>query len=404
MTTVRAGSQEDLALVTDCLEGKHEAFEILVGRYQSLICALMYSRCGNVAQIEDLAQETFLAAWKGLPSLKQANQFKAWLCQIARNISANSARVECRKALAHASPIEAEPELRDAKPSPAGDAMAREEEDLVWRALEQLPENYRVPLILFHREDESVAGVATALDLSEDVIRQRLTRGREMLREEVNCLIDGVLKRSRPGKAFTAAILAAVGAGSSTAKAAGLMATAATTATAAKALTGASGLLGLGVVPLIGDWVIWRAIRTKAQTPQERSILNNLALVMALTDVLFTMWMYAVLRFAPSFERSDVLTVVIVSVIGFALLRWMQIFLILRRANWLGPLRGGGSNIRKGYAPGWQVRCPKCGLTVGAGEAGLIRVWAAGDTRRLGPCSRCKRFRWLIIERVPHSR
>src|ERR1043166_7428225 len=84
MTTVMAGSQEDLALVTDCLEGKHEAFEILVGRYQSLICALMYSRCGNVAQSEDLAQETFLAAWKGLPSLKQANQFKAWLCRMRR--------------------------------------------------------------------------------------------------------------------------------------------------------------------------------------------------------------------------------------------------------------------------------------------------------------------------------
>src|SRR6185295_8053346 len=99
-----------------------------------------------------------------------------------------------------------------------------------WRSLEQLPENYRAPLVLFHREGESVAGVAAALDLSEDATRQRLTRGREMLREEVNSVIDGVLKRTKPGKTFTAGVLTAVGASASTAKAAGLIATAATTA------------------------------------------------------------------------------------------------------------------------------------------------------------------------------
>jgi hypothetical protein len=223
-----------------------------------------------------------------------------------------------------------------------------------------------------------------------------------MLRDELSSVIEGVLKRSRPGKAFTAAVLTALGTGASTAKAATALSTAATTATAAKALTGASSLLGLGVVPLIGDWLIWRTIRAKARTSEERSILNNYMLVMALTDVLFTIWMFLVFHFAPRFERSTVWTVVIVSAIIFPLLRWMQIFLAFRTADWLGPLGIEGSNIRKGYAPGWQVRCPKCGLTVPAGDAGLIRLGAAGrGLRRLGPCSRCKKFRWLIIERVP---
>lgn len=52
----------------------------------------------------------------------------------------------------------------------------------------------------------------------------------------------------------------------------------------------------------------------------------------------------------------------------------------------------------EGYAPGWQVRCPKCGLTVDGGKAGLIRVSAAGSERRWGRCSHCRASRWLIVE------
>ena len=53
----------------------------------------------------------------------------------------------------------------------------------------------------------------------------------------------------------------------------------------------------------------------------------------------------------------------------------------------------------KGYAPGWQVRCKTCGLTVDAGKAGIIRVWAVGKSYKLGWCSRCRRIRCLVVER-----
>ena len=53
-----------------------------------------------------------------------------------------------------------------------------------------------------------------------------------------------------------------------------------------------------------------------------------------------------------------------------------------------------------GYAPGWQVRCRKCGLIVDAGKAGIIRIGAAGKSYKLGWCSLCRRIRWLVVERV----
>lgn len=57
----------------------------------------------------------------------------------------------------------------------------------------------------------------------------------------------------------------------------------------------------------------------------------------------------------------------------------------------------------RGYAPGWQLRCPKCGRTVPAADVGMIRIgaWSRGK-RTLARCSGCNgRFRWVHVERVP---
>jgi hypothetical protein len=53
-----------------------------------------------------------------------------------------------------------------------------------------------------------------------------------------------------------------------------------------------------------------------------------------------------------------------------------------------------------GFAPGWQIRCPSCGRTADASEAGIVRVGAASVGKRiLGRCTQCKRLRWLALER-----
>ena len=397
MKIVIKSPQEDSSLVAECLEGNREAFGILVQRYQSLICALIYNRCGNIAQSEDLAQETFLAAWKSLAALRETAHFKEWLCQIARNLSANLARADSRKAHGNSSSMDQIQELADERPSPSAETMSREDEGVVWRTLEQLPETYRLPLILFHREGESVADVAAALDLSEDAVRQRLARGREMLRQEVSGMIVGVLERTKPGKKFTVGVLAAVGAaGGSVAKAAGI-GVATNTVVAAKAAMGASNLIGLGALPLVGDLVLLLVFLSKARTPQERCVLKRQMMFMALTDVVFAFWMFGVIHFA-----LNIWIWVPASAIAFVGFRWAQLFRAFRKAGWLGDAikSSDGRSYRTGYAPGWQVRCPKCGLTVDAGAAGLIRLGAAGRSRRLGPCSNCKKLRWLIVERV----
>ena len=73
-----------------------------------------------------------------------------------------------------------------------------------------MPESYREPLILFYRQGQSVAEVAAALELSEDAVKQRLSRGRLLLREEMISVVESALARSRPGSAFTVSVLVAL--------------------------------------------------------------------------------------------------------------------------------------------------------------------------------------------------
>ena len=158
-----------------------------------------------------MAQETFWTAWRQRASLEQPDRLRAWLCGIARNLAKNARRKASRPAES-AETLDVLTELSADEPGPAEEAVSREEESLVWQALERIPEAYREPLILFYREDRSVAEVAGALVLSEDAVKQRLSRGRGMLREQVAELVEGGLRRSRPGRRFTVAVMAGLAA------------------------------------------------------------------------------------------------------------------------------------------------------------------------------------------------
>jgi len=82
----------EIQLIEQSLAGSREAFGILVVRYQSLICSITYSATGDLARSQELAQETFLKAWKNLKQLREFDRFRAWLCRIARNVVNKSVR------------------------------------------------------------------------------------------------------------------------------------------------------------------------------------------------------------------------------------------------------------------------------------------------------------------------
>jgi RNA polymerase sigma factor (sigma-70 family) len=98
---------DDAKLISESLSGNRDAFEQIVARYQSLVCSLAYSATGSLSQSEDLAQETFIAAWKQLAGLRESEKLRAWLCGIARNLINNSLRRQRREPAHGAEPCAA---------------------------------------------------------------------------------------------------------------------------------------------------------------------------------------------------------------------------------------------------------------------------------------------------------
>jgi len=189
----------DAQLVAEALAGDARAFGSLVTRYRDLAVAVAYAAAGDVGLAEDLAQEAFVVAWRRLPALAQPDRFGPWLCGIVRHVG----RSERRHRRRHAPGGSPEPlaAIEATSPSPLDEAMARQALARTWNALRALPPRYREPLVLFCRFDHSHARVAESLGLSEETVRQRVSRARQKLRDQV----DGVERQVRAARAPAAA-------------------------------------------------------------------------------------------------------------------------------------------------------------------------------------------------------
>ena len=262
-----AAGDSDAQLVESSLSGNRDAFARIVERYRSLVCSITYNVTGSLSLSEDLAQETFLAAWKQLGELREPSLLRSWLCGITRFMAGKELRRRGREPIHSAAPLDAIRAPLSVEPSPAAQAISHEEETILWRALERVPEVYREPLILFYREQQSVERVAAALELSEDTVKQRLSRGRKLLHEEVIAFVEGTLSRTAPGKSFSDGVLALLLAAPGATAGIGI---------AGKGTAAAkSGFLGGSLGPLIGmvggvtaHWLIVEA----APTARERSM------------------------------------------------------------------------------------------------------------------------------------
>ena len=202
MTTelMQTAERNDAELVAASLNGDREAFRHIVERYQTLICSLAYSATGNVSQSEDVAQETFLTAWTQLRALREPDKLRAWLSGIARNKTQRSLREGGREPTYLAAPLEDAQDPPADQALPSEQAITREEEAILWRSLERIPETYREPLVLYYREHQSIERVAAALELTEDTVKQRLSRGRKLLQEEVQAFVKTRCVGPRLGK------------------------------------------------------------------------------------------------------------------------------------------------------------------------------------------------------------
>jgi RNA polymerase sigma-70 factor, ECF subfamily len=152
-------------------------FERLFLAYQVPILNYLYRFVGDVSRAEDMAQETFVKAYRALPRLPADANERAWLYRIATNIARDWNR---RRKLIEWLPLLSRDNEQAAKGDHAGQIV---ESQAVQQALASLAPNYREPLILYSMQGFSTAEIAEILALSQSAVKVRLFRAREMFRE-----------------------------------------------------------------------------------------------------------------------------------------------------------------------------------------------------------------------------
>jgi RNA polymerase sigma-70 factor (ECF subfamily) len=183
---MNASASDDQTDVERVLAGNVSAFEGIVRRWQTPLVNLAYRFCHDRGRSEDMAQEAFLRAYRGLAQWRKDAVFSTWLFALATNLY----RSELRRIPARTVSLEDIAEPPDTRPADRGQEDAAYDRDLaVRRAVFALPAKYREALTLFYFHDMDVATASRSLGLPEGTVKARLFRGREILRSKLPQLL-----------------------------------------------------------------------------------------------------------------------------------------------------------------------------------------------------------------------
>jgi RNA polymerase sigma-70 factor (ECF subfamily) len=162
--------------------GDLAAFERLVREHQRYVFNLAYRVLGDYAEAEDVTQETFVRAWRGLAGFRGHAQFTTWLYRIVHNLCLNRLP-GLRQQLLQTEPLEE----TLANPTDSLPELSEERERMVFlRAeLERLPEKYRLVLTLRYLQNLSYDEIAATLDLTMGTVKTHVHRARELLTERL---------------------------------------------------------------------------------------------------------------------------------------------------------------------------------------------------------------------------
>jgi len=181
--------RDEAELVHELQAGSETAFDWLVTHYHAPVYNLILSMLGDTSDAADGCQEVFLKAFRGIRSFRQGSSLKTWLYRIAIREALNHKRWFKRHLQKNVS-IDAEPEegharieIEDLCATPFEQLASLEIQAAVQGALQQIPEVFRVAVILRDLEGLSYEEVSEVLDCSVGTVKSRILRGRRALKE-----------------------------------------------------------------------------------------------------------------------------------------------------------------------------------------------------------------------------
>jgi RNA polymerase sigma-70 factor (ECF subfamily) len=176
--------QTDEELIDRVRRGETRFFAELVGRYQDPVYGMARRFVRSAGDAEDLAQEAFLRAFRGLAAFKGDARFSTWLYRITWNLCADWLRRNRKPGRAPVT-LERAGDMADGRIDLEGGVLAAEERRKVRQALDGLDEKYRVVLILLYYQKLSYDQIASVLAVPMKTVETRLYRARKLLKESL---------------------------------------------------------------------------------------------------------------------------------------------------------------------------------------------------------------------------
>jgi len=187
----------DQQLVERVQRGDKQAFDLLVIKYQRKLARLLSQFIRDAAEVEDVAQETFIKAYRALPSFRGDSAFYTWLYRIGINTAKNFLVTQGRRAPTMTSAgfdsedaenFEEGSQLREMN-TPESELMSKQIAETVNQTLQELPEELRTAITLREIEGISYEEIATIMNCPIGTVRSRIFRAREIIAEKLRPLL-----------------------------------------------------------------------------------------------------------------------------------------------------------------------------------------------------------------------
>ncbi len=182
---------DDIRLMLCFKNGEESCFEQLVERHKQRVFNIAYRYLGNINDAEDVAQETFVKIYRAKNSYKPQAKFTTWLYTICKNTCFNVLRQKEPTLISIDQPVDPEddavsPQIPDkAGLSPAEEALCHEQAAIVKAAIDTLPENQKMVVILYRYDGLSYEEIAEIMDWSVQAIKSLLHRAKLNLKEKL---------------------------------------------------------------------------------------------------------------------------------------------------------------------------------------------------------------------------
>ncbi len=179
-------------IVKDCKKGDREAFDMLVGMYQSKVINLAYSLLSSREDAYDAAQEVFIRVYRSIDSFREKSSLSTWIYRITANICSDMLRKRQRSIRTisvsgvYEDDEDKELELRDNAPTPEEYAQANEKQKAVMDALASMKYEYREIITLFDIEGMNYEEISNILKIPTGTVKSRLNRARLALRKKLS--------------------------------------------------------------------------------------------------------------------------------------------------------------------------------------------------------------------------